>query len=60
MSEEQVTPTESATDTPTETSVPPTTTEFVAEPTRPEGLPEKFGSWEDMAKVILRVRVMER
>tara|TARA_R100001463_G_scaffold75376_1_gene129363 strand:+ start:83 stop:820 length:738 start_codon:yes stop_codon:yes gene_type:complete len=50
MSEEQATPTESATDTPTETSVPPTTTESVAEPTRPEGLPEKFGSWEDMAK----------
>ena len=50
MSEEQVTSTESATDTPIENSVPPTTTESVAEPTRPEGLPEKFGSWEDMAK----------
>ena len=50
MSEEQVTPTESATETPTENSVPPTTTESVAEPTRPEGLPEKFNTWEDMAK----------
>ena len=50
MSEEQVTPTESATETPTETSVPPTSVESVAEPTRPEGLPEKFNSWEDMAK----------
>lgn len=50
MSEEQVTPTESATETPTETSVPPTSVESVAEPTRPEGLPEKFNTWEDMAK----------
>ena len=53
MSEEQATPiesTESATDTPTEVSVPPTSTESVAEPTRPEGLPEKFNSWQDMAK----------
>ena len=53
MSEEQATPieqTESATETPTETSVPPTSVDSVAEPTRPEGLPEKFNSWEDMAK----------
>ena len=53
MSEEQATPveqTESATETPTETSVPPTSVESVAEPTRPEGLPEKFNTWEDMAK----------
>jgi len=50
MSEEQVTSTESATEIPTETSVPPTTTESVAEPIRPEGLPEKFNTWEDMAK----------
>jgi len=50
MSEEQATPTESATETPTEASVPPTTTESVAEPARPEGLPEKFNTWEDMAK----------
>ena len=50
MSEEQTTPTESATETPTETSVPPTTVESVAEPTRPEGLPEKFNTREDMAK----------
>ena len=42
MSEEQVTPTESATETPTETSGPPTSVESVAEPTRPEGLPEKL------------------
>ena len=53
MSEEQATPveqTESATDTPTEARVAPPTAESVAEPTRPEGLPEKFNSWEDMAK----------
>ena len=50
MSEEQTTPTESATDTPTETTAPPSVTESVAEPTRPEGLPEKFSTWEDMAK----------
>ena len=50
MSEEQATPTESATDTPTETTAPPSVTESVAEPTRPEGLPEKFNTWEDMAK----------
>ena len=50
MSEEQVTSTESATDTPTETTTPPSVTESVAEPTRPEGLPEKFNTWEDMAK----------
>ena len=39
MSEEQTTPTESATEPPTETSVPPTTVESVAEPTRPEASP---------------------
>ena len=27
-----------------------TSTESVAEPTRPEGLPEKFKTWDDMAK----------
>jgi hypothetical protein len=47
MSEEQVTQ-ESATET-TEAVSPPTV-DAVAEPTRPEGLPEKFNSWEDMAK----------
>ena len=41
MSEEQTTPTESATETPTEVS-PPTTNESVAEPTRPSWLNEKF------------------
>ena len=50
MSEEQTTQTESATETPTEVNSPPITTESVAEPTRPEGLPEKFATWEDMAK----------
>ena len=50
MSEEQVTPTESATETPTETSVPPTSVESVAEPTRPEWLDEKFATPEDLAK----------
>ena len=50
MSEEQVTQTESATDTPTETSVPPTSVESVAEPTRPEWLDEKFATPEDLAK----------
>ena len=50
MSEEQTTQTESATETPTEVNSPPITTESVAEPTRPEGLPEKFATWEDMTK----------
>ena len=53
MSEEQATPveqTESATDTPTEASVPPTTAESVAEPTRPDWLPEKFKTEEEYHK----------
>ena len=50
MSEEQATPIESATETPTETSVPPTSVESVAEPTRPEWLDEKFATPEDLAK----------
>ena len=50
MSEEQATPTESATETPTEASVPPTTTESVAEPTRPSWLNEKFETGEDLQK----------
>ena len=50
MSEEQVTQTESATDTPTETSVPPTSVESVAEPTRPSWLNEKFETGEDLQK----------
>ena len=50
MSEEQATPTESATETPTETSVPPTTVESVAEPTRPTWLNEKFETGEDLQK----------
>ncbi|BCV06398.1 MAG: hypothetical protein CM15mV132_230 [uncultured marine virus] len=50
MSEEQATPTESATETPTEASVPPTTTESVAEPTRPTWLNEKFETGEDLQK----------
>jgi len=53
MSEEQATPiesTESATDTPTEVSVPPTSTESVAEPTRPDWLPEKFKTEEEYHK----------
>ena len=49
MSEEQVTPTESATETPTEVS-PPTTNESVAEPTRPTWLNEKFETGEDLQK----------
>ena len=49
MSEEQVTPTESATETPTEVS-PPTTNESVAEPTRPSWLNEKFETGEDLQK----------
>ena len=49
MSEEQVTPTESATETPTEVS-PPTTNESVAEPTRPDWLNEKFATGEDLQK----------
>ena len=50
MSEEQATPTESATETPTETSVPPTSVESVAEPTRPSWLNEKFETGEDLQK----------
>ena len=50
MSEEQTTPTESATETPTETSVPPTSVESVAEPTRPSWLNEKFETGEDLQK----------
>jgi len=50
MSEEQATPTESATETPTETSVPPTNVESVAEPTRPSWLNEKFETGEDLQK----------
>ena len=49
MSEEQATPTESATETPTEVS-PPTTNESVAEPTRPSWLNEKFETGEDLQK----------
>ena len=49
MSEEQTTPTESATETPTEVS-PPTTNESVAEPTRPTWLNEKFETGEDLQK----------
>ncbi len=49
MSEEQTTPTESATETPTEVS-PPTTNESVAEPTRPSWLNEKFETGEDLQK----------
>ena len=50
MSEEQTPPTESATETPTETSVPPTSVESVAEPTRPSWLNEKFETGEDLQK----------
>ena len=53
MSEEQATPTEqteSATETPTETSVPPTSVDSVAEPTRPSWLNEKFETGEDLQK----------
>ena len=49
MSEEQTTPIESATETPTEVS-PPTTNESVAEPTRPTWLNEKFETGEDLQK----------
>ena len=49
MSEEQTTPTESATETPTEVS-PPTTNESVADPTRPSWLNEKFETGEDLQK----------
>ena len=50
MSEEQVTPTESATDTPTETTTPPSVTESVAEPNRPVWLNEKFETGADLQK----------
>ena len=50
MSEEQVTPTESATDTPTETTAPPSVTESVAEPNRPVWLNEKFETGADLQK----------
>ena len=50
MSEEQVTPTESATDTPTETTAPPSVTESVAEPNRPDWLNEKFETGADLQK----------
>ena len=43
---------ESATETPTETSVPPTSVESVAEPTRPLGLDEKFATPGRFTKII--------
>ena len=53
MSEEQTTSveqTESATETPTEASVPPTNADSVAEPNRPSWLNEKFETGEDLQK----------
>ena len=53
MNEEQQVTQESATEPTSDVISNPPTTESVADPVatpRPEGLPEKFNSWEDMAK----------
>ena len=53
MNEEQQVTQESATEPTSDVQSNPPTTESVADPiatSRPEGLPEKFNSWEDMAK----------
>ena len=53
MNEEQQVTQESATEPTSDVQSNPPTTESVADPvapSRPEGLPEKFNTWEDMAK----------
>ena len=52
MNEEQQVTQESATDAPSDVQVclPQLNESVDPEPTRPEGLPEKFNTWEDMAK----------